>query len=224
MMFGFDPISATGGIILAGLTACNHPSPAVVAVEFIYTPPVYSQTMSMAQMTASVKNGGTHLLQETSRVGGWTKSDFSLNYGISFGGMADSKTGSYCVWVDEVNIKISYAPVISIVTDFAPGSCWYYRTMAHELRHVDATLKTAQEYKPYLRQVAERTAQGVDPVYPVPATDIPVAQKYLAERFTVPIKKAGTKMMESENLRQQAVDQFEMNKTLTTDCAMGQVK
>lgn len=224
-MFGLDLAAQTSGIILAGLTACSSATPAVVSVEFAYTPPVYNQSQTMAQLTDMVKKEGhVYGVTELGQAGGLTKSDFTMSYGVSLGGMADSQTGNFCIWVDEVNIKLSYAPIVSIAADFAQGSCWYFRTMAHELKHVEATLKTAEEYKPYLRKVAEGIALRVEPAYPVPPKDIEAAKQYLADRFKAPLARAGEKMMASETLRQRAVDDYELNKTLTTDCAMAPVR
>ena len=224
-MFGLDIAAQASGIVLAGLTACSGPLEPAVSVTFAYTPPVYSQAMTMEQLTAEAKQKGSiYGMTELGHVGGMTRNDFSMNYGVQMGGMADSKTGDYCIWVDEIKVTLSYAPVIAIASDFVQGSCWYFRTMAHELKHVDATLKTAQEYKPYFQKLAHGLARKVEPLYPVPAKDIKEAQQYLADRFKEPMARAGTKMMEAESIRQHAVDDFELNKVMTTDCAKAPVR
>jgi len=147
-MFGFDPISLTSLIILAGntITCPSHPSTKINIIP--HTEKVkydYKQSLKQIQKyeTDTVDPYGFHGSTITQ---GFMSSGVTLKHSIQFGKLINEKYGYSCVWYKDITVDIKIAPTIVIASELYKDRCMRNAILGHELKHVRVDREVVNKY------------------------------------------------------------------------------
>lgn len=141
-----EPITAPALMLLAGLSGggCDTHNAAIITKAFIRPTKYHFHVGSSDDLHGAIGTAS----------GEWTtqaKAEFEQD-------------GSGCVYIDRVDVTIKHVPVISMVKDYAPGTCGHRYVAKHERAHVSINKnmlkRFSEEIKIDLRNMLRNT-QGV---------------------------------------------------------------
>lgn len=184
--------------------AQNVPS---VALEFIPTQPKVTHNLDhQALGQFSVSTQFSHHKNEVFLTGGITESNIRTDYNVSFEQHVHPVTKKACLYVDHIDLKLHYDPVVHIANNYPQGSCRFKTTWQHELLHVNTDLVTLNERKGQLEQAARQVAQKITVIGPVDASALPVQQQAIIDQVGAAVQASFSNIDQLRMQRQQLID------------------
>lgn len=192
--------------ILSGLFSCPVHEPALININLIYDNLVINNSYSKTQLEYMNRNSisPTHN-GDFPLISGLTSSNITISNEAFFSFLTNSLLKKSCLWVDELNINIKYAPVMYISNSYQPNSCRYGETKNHELKHVKVDVETLEAYKNYLKQSAELAVKNNENII-TSSDNIDATQKIVSQRIADAVQYAVDIMRENLKTRQRQVD------------------
>ena len=207
-------------LILASTGGCARPTalPAV-AYNFQSTPPQVTHNLDFQGLSQfSVDTVFARHTNEVFLKAGITQGFTKINHSAAFRYQQDPVSNTICMYVDKIDVVVSYEPVVHIASNFPYGSCRFKTTWEHELRHVNTDLITLTEYGGHMKQAAAYASQSLGAIGPFPVTQLEAQQQAVMGRIGTVIDKAlddiGTVRMQ----RQQLIDTREEYMRVSRAC------
>ncbi len=146
--------------LFAGILSCPQQQPINVNVELSKPPLVVDNHKSQLRLRKlrAVSNS-PHYNGKFPIVGGITDSRIKLAYDLIFSTSTNTTLKQSCIWIKDINIKITYAPTMYISRDYSPDSCKYQEIYDHEIKHINVDIDTVNSMAPYMQDVAIETAK-----------------------------------------------------------------
>lgn len=216
---GIDP-SALTAVILAGLTTCAPQAPPAITVSFKNTPPQHINTLSHEDL-GNFKSDTriSHGRNEIFITGGLTRSNIDTRFEMNLKNSKNSLTRESCTWIDNINVTVTYAPVVYIAKNYAAHSCPYKETLIHEYRHVNTDIITINEYLPHIKAAVATASANLATTSPVDEAEIKNVQDKIKLVLTESLTAIHDKMNTARMLRQQKVDTRQEYLRLGKACA-----
>jgi len=181
-------------------------APAVTA-GFTNNPPKYDLDLTSAQLGRfHISTKVSKSPRETFRTGGLTSSLYKPGYNVRYMTMDNPNTGMSCLYINRIDVSVSFSPTVYIAHEFKPGSCRYTDTMRHEQRHVDTTVITIKEYMPKLKADAQRAARAYAVTGPFPTAQAAAMQHKMTENIRQTLAPDIEELDKVHFQRQQAID------------------
>lgn len=147
-MFGFDPVTASSLLIMAGTkVTCPDREPTKINIvphtaEVQYD---YSQSLRDIQnyQTDTVDPYGFHGQTVTQ---GFMKGQIGLEQKIRFGQSKNPRYGYACVWYHDITVNIHIDPKIVIARELYHDPCMRRAIINHELKHVRVDREIVNKY------------------------------------------------------------------------------
>ncbi len=200
-------VKAAAGIILANTLSCAVQPAATVSLSFQNTPPRYVHTESTADLSQrKIDTKFSHGPSEIFVTGGITESHLETKFKMSFKSMEDTVTLQGCYWPTDINVTVSYAPVVYIASDYDYQSCRYQQTALHELKHVNTDIITINEFLPHIRQSLQTAASALSVTGPFSLENKDQAQEGMMAAIKTALEASVNQMQATRQQRQQAID------------------
>jgi hypothetical protein len=193
--------------ILAGAMQCPPPAVPAVQVQFINNPPTFSYDKTTRELgeidSDTVFSQGP---REVFITGGLTQSRISTEFSAGYKSLMHPKTRETCVWIDNINVKIVYSPLVHIASDYPAGSCMNRETTQHELRHVNVDIITINEHLPRLKAAVQNVSYDIGTQGPYAEADIDKARDLYMNVVRTALKTSAVEMNDIRMKRQQQID------------------
>jgi len=183
-------------VLLAGLSSCPAPPPAVIEVRFRTEPAVYNRDVTAADISRMTRHNGK--MPDGSQ---------AIPLGVTQGGMAHGyetvfrekkKGGDVCLSLEKVVLDIHYAPKVYIAKEYH-RICKYELTKAHEDRHVAADIEIQTKHLPALKKALTAAARAVDTRKPVPAALLDERKQKIRQGIKDAMESARAKVLAERN-------------------------
>lgn len=207
MFLGIDPFSATAAVILAGLSTCAPREAPKVDIAFQNNPPERSNALShenLGQFNADTQF--SHGRNEVFITGGLTRSNIGTQFKMALKIAQNSATQESCVWIDNISVTVTYAPVVYIASNYDRKSCRYRETLLHETRHVNTDVITLNEHLPVIKADIAAAAAALGVQGPVPEENVKDLHAKIEKDITAALQSASDKMNAARMARQQLLD------------------
>lgn len=207
-------------LMLATAVACGPAQKApLVSMVFVPSQPQVTHTLdhnALGQFTISTKF--SHGPKEVFQTGGITESNIQTHWNVGFEQHIDPSTNQACLYVENIDVKLTYDPVVHIASNYPQGSCKFKITWQHELLHVNTDLITLNERKPLIEQAAKQVAQRLTVIGPVDAATIPLQQQAVIDQVGAAVQAAFAPIDQIRMQRQQLIDTREEYLRLSKAC------
>ncbi|MDI1226663.1 MAG: hypothetical protein PSY14_03140 [bacterium] len=208
------PLMLAKSFLLAQLTVCPVPD-AIPTVDVIFKPskPEYITGAPIKALTDTMKGNkdATHISDTTRkwRVFGLTEAGVGGgSYNVKYNGLSDN-AGNTCIYVESVEMVITYTPTIFIGKELQTSECHFKVTKMHEERHVAADLKVIKEYLPKLKMEILWYLRGVAGQGPYPQYETPKNTKRIVEEVIAYVRPMVQKLVDTRRARQSDIDTLE---------------
>jgi hypothetical protein len=216
---GAEIAVAAKALVLAGIMTCDAAPAPVVRVALEEAPPVVTHRLSHEELGKFQTD--TRIVQHRHEVfvtGGVTESKVETAFDMSFNKLTSTYSRESCLAVREINVKISYAPVVHIAKNFPQGSCRYNQTWQHELRHVGTDLVTLRGFVPFYRQALEAVAATFRNEGPLTEDEARAMQEAFGSKIREAVVRVSGQMDKTRMQRQQLIDTREEYLRLSRAC------
>lgn len=228
-------LKAAGFVVLAASsspaapTACpSVPAPNIV-VEMQIREPEISHDKSIAQMQLmrmdTVMPYQMRQLDHIDR-GGMMSAEIQINYGVKTSivpGNTAETVNLNCVRYDHVDITLTLVPKIFVAKDYAENSCYYQKTLQHELGHFDMDRVVVEKYRLRLQDGLSLAFSGPQDAVqgPVKKRKIAALEKAMGEQVVAMTNGLLTDMVRERQAKQQAVDSAQNYAYIMNACYVG---
>lgn len=148
-MFGFDPLTISSMLILAGssksLCTMTQPTkinvlPATAKVQFIT-----NQSLAELQQhqTDTINPYG---YDSKSYTQGFARGKISMRTEVKLDHEFLPRYGAACIWYDEITVKFDVDPDIFIAKEVYEDRCMRKAVVGHEMKHVNTDRKVVNKY------------------------------------------------------------------------------
>ena len=208
--------------VLAGIFSCDPAPAAQININLQISPPQIDNSKDRRFLKTLQNNSSSPRYDYNGRftiVTGITSSNIKAESDLHFYGITNPLLNKTCLQIKEVNIKITYDPVVYITKDYLPGSCDYNLTHEHEMRHVSSYIKTINEFVPYINEVAALNADNLTKTDAIDSQDIESEQRKISQTMSGSLGKAFASMTHAINLQQINIDTPAEYERLSGFCA-----
>ncbi len=193
--------------IIPNIINCTPPSDTKVNVNFTQLEMRVDNTQNHDQLKVlNADSMSPHHSGDFPIVNGLTNSKIEVATETSFKGATYPLLKKTCMWVDEINVNISYTPIIYIYNGYNYGSCKYDEVMKHELRHVNTDISTLNEYANYFQETAINTSKSIASTAPIDSSTTDAYQKKLSQAIATSMQNATEQMKKSITVKQRQID------------------
>lgn len=209
-------LKTAGFIFLAAATqpACPSVSAPNIVVEMRVKEPVINHKKTIAQM--KLMRMDTTMPFEMRQFdhldrGGMMSAEIQIHYGVKTSpvpGNTAETVNMHCVRYDNVDITLTLAPKIFVARDYADHSCYYQKTLQHELGHVDMDKVVVEKYRMRLQDGLSLAFSGPQDAIagPVAKRKIKALEKKMGEQIVGMTNGLLADMVRERQEKQQAVD------------------
>jgi hypothetical protein len=204
--------------ILAALKNCPaQPAPEVV-LKFINKSPTYDSRMTAAELgNFDIDTQFARHRNEVFTTGGITEGTVGTSLETTFKKLTDAQEIDACIWLDKVEITVTYVPMVHIARELTPGSCQYNTTVQHENRHVGTDVITVKEFLPQIKGNLEAASRAIG-VIALPVKDIGQAKEQLMRILAQSLEKTTNSLEAVRFQRQQLIDTRQEYMRLSKAC------
>lgn len=212
----------------------QRPAVPIVNVRFVEKTVNFEPQMDRAALAALSKKSDTpetmggetaaldmRVAPYHSFVGGLMQADIELWHDVQFGHAENAATGQACLWVEQVDVRLTLAPVIYVASELQQHDCWYRELYQHELKHVGRDRDILQRYTAQMTDglalALERPADYVSG--PVAESEAAAARKRMREVISYPLGVMFRQMMVQRNEWQGALDNPHEYARIARECA-----
>lgn len=218
MIFHLLPDAAAPFVLIAGLACPAAPAP-VITVDFQNMPAHYKSDLSSAELgNFKIDTTFSHGANEIFKVGGLTQSQVKTSYKMKTLAQSNPQTHQSCVWIESINIEVSYSPIVYIASEYKQGSCRYNITAQHELRHVNTDIITLNEHIKDLQAAVAAVASTLKVHEPFATNDIEKVRAYFTQKIEHTVQAQSDAMERRRAQRQQLIDTRQEYLRLSKEC------
>ena len=217
------PLAVAKFYTLAQLTVCPI-ADEIPKVNVYFAPkkPAYITEAPSRDLTRAMQNNpdATHVKDKESkwRTIGLTEAGVGGgDYGAKFRTLNDNM-GNSCIYVDEVQLNLLYAPNIYIAKEIAHLPCQLRLTRLHEQRHVAADLKLIKQYIPKIKMEILWYLRGLGPQGPYPQHEMQAQSQRILKEVVAAVKPMVQRLTEARRQRQGDIDTQENYKYENSLC------
>jgi hypothetical protein len=211
----------------AAATLCpSRPEPPLVNVHFVESPIDFKAEQDRAALEALSAASGAErgLVEEAAMVesghvrgdgapyhtfvGGLMQAEIALWHDVSFGHATDAATGKSCLWIEQVDVRLTLDPQVYVASDLQQHDCWYQELYRHELKHVGIDRDMLQRYSGRMTDglglVFSGTADYVSG--PIDEDDAAAIRTRMRDAIALPLGVMFERLMAQRNETQRALD------------------
>jgi hypothetical protein len=206
MIHAIHAASAAGLLTLASFTCDPQQAPPVQIIAQKHNPVYRNDTASRQLGQFHVDTTFAKNPNEVFVTGGLTVGKVETKYDLNFQIKTDPVSNTSCLWVDQADVRVDYAPDVYIASEYRPDTCHYRITMEHELRHVNTDILTLNEYLPRLQAAATSALARAFSLGPIPAGQVKNEQQRIVGIVNQAITGALEEADSVRQKRQQMID------------------
>lgn len=205
-------------LVLAALHQCPAAPPPAIEMKFINKSPTYDSRLTAAQLgNFNIDTKFSHRRDEVFTTGGVTEGTIGTGIETIFKKLSDPRELQACIWLEKIEITVSYTPLVHIASELSPGTCRYNTTLQHENRHVATDVITVKEYIPHIKYSVEEAA-GTIGVISLPAREIDRKKQQVMAVLGRSLKATVDSMEKVRFQRQQLIDTRQEYLRLSNAC------
>jgi hypothetical protein len=206
-------------LTLVGYLSCDPQAAPAVKVHFQQHPAQVTNNLTHQQLgTFNVQTQFSHGHNEIFITGGITESNIKTDFGVNFQMLQMPFNGPACVWVKDIDVTITYAPVVHIASEYKQGTCRFESTWQHELKHVNTDIITLRDSAPMIEAATQNAAAALGVIGPIKAEEIKPAQDRIVQQVGQAVKAAFDRTEQTRLQRQQTIDTREEYMRLSKLC------
>lgn len=221
-MLPVDPLTLSTLLVLAGTkpNLCPVPPPAKINMLPSTAEIAFDTSQTLAQLQGysmdTVDPYGFHGMTYTQA---FMKGQIQPSYQVRVGHVYLEKYRAYCLWYEDITVKIEIDPTIVIAKELYADLCMRKALIGHESKHVMVDRKVVNDHADSIgrKLYAELKSRGFS-VGPVPAASgqevVDRMQKVVKQILEFEFQKMNLDRME----RQRAVDNLEEYKSVDAQC------
>lgn len=212
---------AKGYILAASILTCPAAAQApAVTFTFDNKPPVVDLSKNRADLSqVKISTQFSHHPKEQFLTEGITDTNIGIAHKMSFKAASNAFGRDVCLSLHEVNVTLTYAPVVYIASENAPNTCKYNTTWLHELQHVNIDALTLKEFAPHFEAAAKNAAAGFGVQGPLQTDEeVAAAQNAFSARLQESFSGVVSQMSKTLHQRQQLIDTRQEYMRLSRAC------
>lgn len=151
-------------------------------------------------------------------VSGITDSRIKMEYDLTFKTSTNNLLKKSCMWINDINIRITYAPTMYIAKKHQPGTCRYQQIYDHETQHINVDISTVNSMAPYMQDVAIKTARNWLNPKPVKTSELESIRQKISAKINANLNKAMDVMRLHLGEKQKAVDTMKEYEPISESC------
>lgn len=147
-MIGFDPLTASTLLILAGQTlSCPKHAPTKINVIPRTEKVTYDSSQSLKQLqTYNTDTVDPYAFHGQTITRAFMKGKIGLEQKVRLGQSTFMRGNAACVWYDTITVEIHIEPQIVIAKEIYNDSCLRKAVLGHELKHVRVDREIVNKY------------------------------------------------------------------------------
>ncbi len=151
-------------------------------------------------------------------VSGITDSRIKMEYDLIFSTSTNSILKQSCLFIKDINVRISYAPTMYIAKRHKPNTCRYQQVYDHETKHINVDIDTINRMAPYMQDVAASTAEKWLYPKPVKSSEMESIRQKISAKINSNLNKAMNVMRLHLSEKQKEVDTMKEYDRISTSC------
>ncbi len=151
-------------------------------------------------------------------VSGITDSRIKMEYDLIFSTSTNSILKQSCIFIKDINVRISYSPTMYIAKKHKPNTCKYQQIYDHETKHINVDIDTINRMAPYMQDVAATTAEKWLYPKPVKTSEMESIRQKISAKINSNLQKAMTIMKLHLSEKQKQVDTMKEYNRISESC------
>lgn len=221
-MLPVDPLTLSTLLVLAGSRPDICPVPPASKINML---PATAQTVIDTKQTLAQLQGYSMDTVDPYGFHGQTitqafmAGEIQPSYEIKIGNVFNQKYGAYCLWYEDITVKIAISPKIVIAKELHADYCMRKALLGHESKHVMVDRQVVNDYAKTIGQklYSELKSRGFS-AGPIPAAHAQETVKRMQTVVKQILDLEFQKMSIDRMERQRAVDNLEEYKSVDAQC------
>lgn len=192
---------------MADLSCTVPPQTSTVTLHLEQQPPRIDNTKTRNALNgfkASIQS--PYAGQQNVHVNGLMQGTIGMRTKMNIAWQRTKNGAINCLWYDNIDVLLSFQPVIYVASEIKPGSCLYSEVLNHEQKHLDTDLAILALYQERIKDKMNRLLQQTTSHGPYSADIVETVRQNMSNNVNAVIEAIHKELQQERIRRQSEID------------------